>query len=182
MARKAATIEYLEKLVAWAGDRREFCRLTGVKEANLSAYLAGSKRVSWKRLHSATRKVCGEPPAFIPVLEGHDLWTNGLPTLTQMPKTEGVYALYDSAMRIIYFGKATSLYAEVRQTLSRKVAEVRPWSGNKNLTFKDISTYLSAYSVARGDNEFIHDIESFVLKMLVNNTFNKKSGNFKRTN
>lgn len=182
MARKAATIEYLEKLVGWAGDRPEFCRLTGVEGGNLSSYLAGTKHVSWKWLHNATRKVCGEPPAFTPVLEGHDLWVDGLPTLAQMPKIEGVYALYDSAMRIIYFGKATSLYAEVRQTLSRKVAEVRPWSGNKNLTFKDISMYLSAYSIARGDNQFIHDIESLVLKMLVNNTFNKKSGNFKRTN
>jgi hypothetical protein len=151
MARKSATIEYLEKLVKWAGDRKEFCRLTGVKPSNLSSYLAGSKRVSWQWLHNSTRSVCGEPPAFIPVLEGHDLWIDGLPSQRQMPKVEGVYALYDSAMRVLYFGKATSLFAEVRQTLGRNVAEVRPWSGKKNLTFSDISVYLSAYTIARGD-------------------------------
>ncbi|MBD3648235.1 MAG: hypothetical protein HUJ31_12470 [Pseudomonadales bacterium] len=181
MARKAATIEYLEKLVEWAGDRSEFCRLTGVTPANLAAYLGGSKRVSWKWLHNATRGVCGEPPAFIPILEGYDLWVNDLPDQKAMPKTPGVYALYDSAMRILYFGRASSLYSEVRQTLKRKVAEVRPWSGKKNLTFEDISAYVSAYIIARGDSEYVHDLESFVLRMLVNNTFNKNSGYFKRT-
>ena len=180
MARKAATIEFLDRVVGWAGGRGEFCRLTGVQPANLSSYLSGGKSVSWRWLKSATSKVYGEPPAFSPIIEGYDLPTNGLPTLLVLPKVRGVYALYDSAMRVIYYGKATSLYMEVRQTLKRGVQEVRPWNGAKNLTFRDISVYLSAYTVARGDADFVHDLEVFGLRLLVNNTFNKKGGNFKR--
>lgn len=181
MARKAATIEFLNRLVNWAGGRQEFCRLTGVQSANLSAYLSGSKSVSWRWLKTATARVHSEPPAFHPLVEGYDLSANGLPNLTTLPRVRGVYALYDSAMRVIYYGKATSLYMEVRQTLKRHVREVRPWTGAKNLTFREISVYLSAYTAVRGDAEFVHDLEAFGLRLLVNNTFNKKGGNFKRS-
>lgn len=181
MARKAATIEFLTRIVAWAGGRQEFCRLTGVQPANLSAYLSGGKQVSWQWLKTATSKVYDQPPAFHPVLEGYDLSSNGLPKLSALPKVRGVYALYDSAMRVIYYGKATSLYMEVRQTLNRHVREVRPWSSAKNLTFRDISVYLSAYTLVRGDVDFVHDLEAFGLRLLVNNTFNKKGGYFKRS-
>ncbi len=164
----------------WSGGRAKFCAKTGVRASNLSAYLAGTKKISFDRLESATKKVFGEPPAFQPVVEGFNVAISGLPTIAQLPKEPGIYALYDSAMRVIYFGKATSLYMEVRQTLKRAVAEVRPWTGNKNLTFKDITTYLSAYRITRGDGKFIHDIEALGLRILVNNTFNKNGGSFKR--
>jgi hypothetical protein len=36
MGRKAATIEYLDRLVEWAGSRTAFCRLTGIKQPNLA--------------------------------------------------------------------------------------------------------------------------------------------------
>src|SRR5271166_812063 len=45
MGRQAATIEYLEKLVYWAGGTKAFCQKTGVHQPNLSAYLAGYKRI-----------------------------------------------------------------------------------------------------------------------------------------
>jgi hypothetical protein len=180
MARKAATIEYLERLVTWSGGRPSFCAKTGIKASNLSAYINGTKRISWDALENASKKVFGEPPAFLPVVEGFNLKTSGLPTMAQLPTEPGIYALYDSAMRVIYFGKATSLYMEVRQTLKRHVAEVRPWTGSKSLTFRDITTYISAFSVARGDGKFIHDVEALCLRILVNNTFNKNGGSLKR--
>lgn len=93
----------------------------------------------------------------------------------------GIYGLFDSAMRVLYYGKATSLYAEVRQTLGRKVGEVRPWTGAKNLTFHEVAAYLSAYRIIRGDAKYVHDVEAFGLRFLVNNTFNKNGGVFKRT-
>ncbi|MCA9772719.1 MAG: hypothetical protein KC466_09955 [Myxococcales bacterium] len=120
------------------------------------------------------------PPAFVPIVEGFDLRGGKLPPQKLLGPVSGVYALYDSAMRIIYFGKATNLYTEVRQTLNRAVQEVRPWTGAKNLQFKDISSYLSAYSLSRGDRDFRHDVEAFALRLLVNNTFNKKGAGFKR--
>lgn len=180
MGRKAATIEYLEKLVEWAGGNTAFCKNTGIKASNLSAYLAGDKSISWKRLESATRSVFGEPPAFVPIIEGHNYYKYGFPTQNQLPRESGIYALFDSTMRVIYYGRATKLYDEVRQTLNRNIAEVRPWNGKKDLQFKDITVYLSAFRIVRGDATFVHDLESFGLHFLVNNTFNKKGGTFTR--
>jgi hypothetical protein len=181
MPRKAATIEYLERLAEWAGGRQALCRKTGIAPQNLAAYLNGNKGISWKRLHAATAEVFGEPPAFQPVVEGYDLRVRGLPNLAELPRERGIYGLFDSAMRVVYFGKATSLYAEVRQTLGRKIAEVRPWTGARNLTFREVSAYLSAYRIIRGDAKYVHDVEAFGLRFLVNNTFNKNGGRFNRT-
>jgi hypothetical protein len=180
MARKAATIEHLERLIKWAGEETEFRRITGVTQANLSSYLRGTKNVTWKWLRKNTNKVCGEPPAFIPILEGFEYSKRGHPNFKSLPNESGLYALYDSAMRVLYFGKATSLNSELRQTLNRSIAEVRPWTGKKNLKFKHITTYVSAFQVSRGDSIFRHDLESFILQIVVNNTFNKKCGAFKR--
>lgn len=182
MGRKVATIEYLEKLVEWAGGTQSFCNKTGIKQSNLCDYLAGSKTISWKRLKSATLSIFGEPPAFVPIIEGYNYVEHGAPSLAQLPKEPGIYALFDSAMRVIYYGRATKLYDEVRQTLNRKIREVRPWNGKKDLQFKDITVYLSAFRIVRGDATFVHDIEAFGLHFLVNNTFNKKGGTFTRKN
>lgn len=180
LARKAATIEYLERLVVWAGGRAAFCASTGITQPNLSSYLNGNKPVAWKRLKKATSQVFGTPPAFVPILEGYDLVANGLPSLRDLGRVPGIYGLFDSAMRVLYYGKATSLYAEIRQTLGRKVAEVRPWTGNNILTLREITAYVSAYAIERGDDAFRHDVEVLGLRFLVNNTFNKRGGNFKR--
>jgi len=141
--------------------------------------LNGSKAISWKRLRTATREVFGEPPAFVPVVEGFDL-AQGPPRHADLPNEPGIYALFDSAMRLIYYGKATSLYAEVRQTLSRHVSDVKPWTGTRDLTFGEVAVYLSAFTIARGDATFRHDIEALGLRLFVNNTFNKNSASFKR--
>jgi hypothetical protein len=180
MARSSATIEYLIRLIEWSGGKGPFCARTTITPSNLSDYLRGAKPISWKRLHSATSQVFGVPPAFEPVIEGYDLEVEGLPDLSTLPKDPGIYGLFDSAMRVLYYGKATSLYAEVRQTLKRRVAEVRPWTGAKNLTLREITKYVSAYKIVRGDETFRHDIEVFGLRFLVNNTFNKNGGSFKR--
>ena len=124
MGRKRATVEYLEKLVEWAGERTEFCRRTGILAPNLAAYLNGSKSISWRRLETARAEVFGEPPAIVPVVEGHDLRRE--PSLTILPKGGGIYGLFDSAMRLVYYGKAVNLRAEVGQTLKSKVREVVP--------------------------------------------------------
>ena len=181
MPRKAASIEYLQRLVAWAGSNAAFCGSTGITPGNLSAYLSGAKSISWKRLRRCTEQVFGTPPAFAPVFEGYDFTKNGKPTKADLPEVPGIYALFDSAMRALYYGKATNLYTEVRQTLNRKIREVRPWTGAKNLVFSDITTYISAYTIIRGDVDFRHDLEALCHKLFVNNTFNIKSGDFKRT-
>lgn len=180
MGRRAAKVEYLERLVEWAGGRGAFTQKTGIRAPDISSFLNGVKPISWKRLRRATEQVFGEPPAFVPVREGWDLFTNGPPRLADIGSDPGIYAFYDSAMRVIYFGKAMNLYAEVRQALGRHVAEVRPWTGNHNLKFRDITHYLSAYTITRSDADLRHDVEALFLRVLVNNTFNKKGGHFIR--
>jgi hypothetical protein len=179
MGRRRASVEYLDRLVEFAGGRRQFCRLTGIRQPNLTAYLNASKAISWKRLRSATSQVFGEPPAFVPIVEGHNLnYSSSL--ATALPRDAGLYALFDSAMRLIYYGKAANLRVEVQQTLRRRVGEVRPWTGKRNLIFREISTYLSAYTIARGDAVFRHDVEALGLRLLVNNTFNRNGAKFRR--
>jgi hypothetical protein len=176
MGRKAATVEFLERLVDWAGSRREFCDATSIKASNLTSYLNGSKRLSWDRLEKAARHLLGRPPAFKPLVQGNP----GLPTLAQVGRVTGVYAFFDSGMRVIYFGKATDLYAEIRQTWNREVTAVRPWLKGK-LKFRDVTAYISAYEVVRGDADFRHDVEALGLRILMNSTLNKRRGTFKRT-
>ena len=100
--------------------------------------------------------------------------------MTSLPTGPGVFGLFDSAARLIYYGKAANLRAEVGQTLGRKVGEVRPWTGQRNLTFKQISAFLSAYDIKRGDADFRHDVEALGLRLFVNNTFNRNGASFKR--
>ncbi len=180
MAHDPSTVEYLKRLVEWSGGRTEFCARTGIVPPNLSAYLNGSKRVAWKRLEAATRAVFGEPPAFIPVLELRNLSKDGVPSKAEIGTTPGVYALFDSAMRLLYFGKAANLYTEIRQTLDRRLDHVRTLVAGKPLKFRDVSAYLSAYRVERGDGDFRHDLEALALRIVRNTTFNKNFGKFKR--
>lgn len=180
MARKAATIEYLERLVEWSGGRKSFVNSTNIAPGNLSDYLSGKKSISWARLRRCNEQVFGESPAFVPLIEGHDFIKKGKPLKSKLTGGPGVYALFDSAMRVLYYGKATNLFTEVGQTLKRHVKEVRPWTGSKNLKFRDITRYISAYSIVRGDSDFRHDVETLCHKFFVNNTFNKNSGQFKR--
>jgi hypothetical protein len=155
-----------------------FCRRTGILAPNLTAYLNATKAVSWQRLERATEQIFGEPPAFVPIAEGHDLRSG--PSLTFLPTYGGLYGLFDSAMRLLYFGKATNLRAEVRQTLRRKVGEVKPWTGARNLTFREVAVFVSAYEIKRGDIDFRHDVEALGLRLFVNNTYNRNHGGFKR--
>jgi hypothetical protein len=179
VGRKSATVEFLGKLVEFAGSRAEFSKRTGILQPNLAAYLNGTKTISWARLEKAAERLFGEPPAFVPIVEGRDLRAH--PSLTILPRDPGIYGLFDSTMRLIYYGKATNLRAEVAQTLGRRLGEVRPWTGAKNLTFKQVAAFLSAYEIVRGDPSFRHDVEALGLRLFVNNTFNKNGASFKRT-
>lgn len=187
MGRLPATAEYLKRLVKWAGGRNKFCALTGIKPQNLTAYVhanrARRRNVSWARLQSATKAVFGIPPAFAPVLEGFDYLQQGRPSIHLLPRVPGIYAFFDSAMRVIYWGKAKDLYAEVGQTLARPVAKGTPWrgAGTRRIPLKQVTKYISAYTIARSDATFRHDLEALVLRVIRNNTYNSNRGHFTRS-
>jgi hypothetical protein len=181
MPRKAASVEYLNRLIEWAGGRPIFRQLTGITAGNLHAYENGGKTITWKRLRRCNEQIFGVAPAFIPIIEGYDFKSDGAPSAAELPAVPGIYGFFDSARRIIYYGKATNLYAEVRQTLNRHAKAVKSFTGARNLRFRDLTYYVSAYRIARGDADFRHDVEALCHKLFVNNTYNRNSGNFTRS-
>ena len=103
------------------------------------------------------------------------------PNVSFLPTGPGLYGLFDSAMRLVYLGKATNLRTEVKQTLGRGIGgKIRPWTGARNLKYRQVSAFISAYEIRRGDPDFRHDIEAFGLRLFVNNTFNTNGASFKR--
>src|SRR5258708_37504654 len=126
MGRRRATVEFLEKLVEFAGGRSAFCRVTQIQRPNLTAYLNATKSISWRRLKSAAGQVFGEPPAFGPITEGHDLRQNSR-LAEGLPPEEGVYGLFDSTSRLSYYGNTSNLRAVVPMTVQRKEYAVDRW-------------------------------------------------------
>ena len=100
----------------------------------------------------------------------------------------GVYAMYDSSGKILYFGKTNKgLYAEIVQRLNavvhRDVALVRDGKfvhvGNKSkggIHVGDMTRYISAIEVL--SPEAISNIETFVLRLIPNDDVNYKIENY----
>ena len=180
--RKKKEVEFLQLLVHWAGSRGEFCRRTGVLQPNLASYLGGSKNFTRDRLYEWTSRLFA--PVFHPLAEIRPL-DDGV---TDLDGLIGVYALFDSSRRLVYFGQAkTNLMKEIRQTLQRSIAGGQTvWLGpdHKPQTttpkFKDFAHYISAYEIEGGDPEAIHDVEALILRLVVNSTMNAKTEKFKR--
>src|SRR5258708_20860675 len=76
MGRRRATVEFLEKLVEFAGGRSAFCRVTQIQRPNLTAYLNATKSISWRRPKAAACQVFGKPPAFVAITQSHHLGQN----------------------------------------------------------------------------------------------------------
>ncbi len=91
----------------------------------------------------------------------------------------GLYGLFDSGGRVLYFGKATNLRLELNQTLNRKAPKV--WIGGKfqKLTFRALTKYYSAYGIEKGDANLRHTLEALVLRIVINDTHNQRTGKFK---
>ncbi|MBR6124157.1 hypothetical protein IKQ19_11285 [Candidatus Saccharibacteria bacterium] len=99
----------------------------------------------------------------------------------------GVYAMYDSAGRILYFGQTqaqTGLYGEITQQLDNKINRslFLPENGNLkkrgawDLRMGDLTRYVSAIEVLVP--EAIDNIETFVLRLIPNDDANTNLGNY----
>ncbi len=178
MGRPAATREFLEKLIEWAGSPAAFRQLTGIHASNLTDYRSGKKSIDWKRLRRAAAQVTGLP-SFAKLVEVYDI-SGGLPSVNDMPDVPGIYALYDYKKQPIYWGKATKLRAEIRQTLNRAIASKKAKGVYSGKTFKDVSNFISAYSIQRSDADFRTDIEAIGLRVFRGFLLNANNGDFQR--
>lgn len=180
--RKSKSVEHLETLIEWAGGAKQFETLTEIRVGDQNHYLSGAKRVSMNRLRRAAEQVFGTPPAFVPVVERQALPTNLATLPTALKGSPGVYALFSSSGSLLYFGKASDLLTEIKQTLGRPTPAVLVNGTAKEVyTFRDLSSYYSAYHVLRGDKDFRHDLESLAIRCVRRDTLNGVGGHFKRT-
>ena len=95
-------------------------------------------------------------------------------SLSSLPKSAIVYILYDSAPNVIYVGRAKNFAAEVRQTLKRKIS-----TNNFGPDFETIAEYISLYEIE--NTTLRHDIEVLLIRLLINQTYNRNIGHFKKT-
>ena len=99
-----------------------------------------------------------------------------------LPKSSGVYVLYDSAGNVLYIGKAKSFQAEVWQTLGRSIPvgmRFGPNMGKSRPTISDLAVYVSLYKIS--DARLRHNIEALLIRVFINQTHNSHIGNFKTT-
>lgn len=178
MPRKPYNVELLQTLIDWAGGDASFRDATGIRIPDQRHYVNGTKSISLKRLRRAAEQVFGTPPAFVPEVERQPL-PDSLPgSLNGKP---GLYAFFSSSGSLVYFGKATNLYAEINQTLKRNTPSILFRGTTKTQhKFRDVTKFYSAYHVPRGDSDFRHDVEALVLRAVLNDTFNVRVGYFKR--
>lgn len=96
-----------------------------------------------------------------------------------LPKSGGVYILYDSAANVLYIGKAKSFRAEVWQTLQRKIPvgmRFGPDMQRSTPDIKDMASYMSLYRI---DNERLrHNIEAILIRVFINQTHNTNIARF----
>jgi Nuclease subunit of the excinuclease complex len=147
----------------------------GKQPTNLSQHLSGAKKVGRGTLRSGLYHL-GEwrVKAFqevqpIPV------------SLTALPKTPGVYALFDSAGAVLYAGQASNLQTEIRQTLNRSTnfpVRLGPQLSKKaRPRFKTLATFLSVYEVP--SHRLRHNLEALLLRTFPNQSHNNKLGKFR---
>lgn len=173
--RKPRQIETLQQLIDWAGGKKEFTERTGVQTGDINHYLNQNKKFSNRLLKKWAFEVCANPPRIIPLAEHLELPTTG-PLPVQLAGKSGLYSLFDSAGRLLYFGMATNLRTEIAQTLGRNAPKFYVGNGHQVWTFKDISVFYSAYEVLGGDQKFRRTLEALVLRTVINDTHNQRVG------
>lgn len=177
MGRKKDPAIVLNALVGWAGKKPEFCKRTGFLPGNLAWYLQGKRPITMERVGKAAADWFGNPLAAMQQMEWVPI-DAVKPFKEKLGSDPGIYALFDSSYRLVYVGKATRMYAEVRQTLRRKVDGIRAGKNSK-VTFGEITSFVTTYSFPQGSMAFVEDLEAMLLRTSINHTFNQNTGKFK---
>ena len=99
----------------------------------------------------------------------------------ELPRSGGVYILYDSAGNVLYIGQAKSFRAEVWQTLRQRKIPVGmrfgPHMRKVRPTIWDLATYMSLYEIE--NSRLRHNIEALLIRVFINQTHNSRIGRFK---
>jgi len=175
--RKPKNVEFLNTLsdVFGYGNVSSFARACGKKTSNMSRYLRGSLHPGNSVLKTSVTHL-GEWP-----VEAHGELQRIPSNLNELTTDPGLYVLFDSAANVLYLGKATSLRAEVRQTLGRAVPVSIRFAPNLNKNshpkLKVIATHISLYVVR--SPRLRHNLEALLLRILANQTHNQNVGHFR---
>ena len=97
-----------------------------------------------------------------------------------LPRSGGVYILYDSAGNVLYVGKARSFRTRVWQTLDKKIPVGMRFGPNltkSQPTIWELATYMSLYEIE--NSRLRHNIEALLIRVFINQTHNSNIGKFK---
>lgn len=154
-------------------SQAQFAKACGKKQPNMSAYLSGRIQPGKKVLASCVRQLFEW--AVHPLKE-----IELIPSLNDLPKTAGLYILYDSAGGILYIGKAKNFRDEVRQTLGRRLPEplrFGPRLSKRRPYLREVAKRLSLYEIS--SPRLRHNVEMMFLRVVANQTHNSNIGRAK---
>ncbi|MCY4528862.1 MAG: hypothetical protein OXD46_07550 [Chloroflexi bacterium] len=158
----------------------EFANRCGQFPTNMANYLNGNPEPGLVVLRNCLRSLCFRNLSWTlrPLFEVEEI--EG--ALEELPKSGGVYILYDGAVKGIYVGQAADLKGEVNQTLDREDLKVSlrfpcgPSLEKRDVPLRCFAKYLSAYGIE--DENQRHNIEALLLRILINQLQNTKIGHF----
>ena len=197
-------LNQLKKLLQ-VDKSKDFADMCGQKPPNMHAYLTGKAKpgplaLEGCVLNAAVSRVFDKPPpadtprgrkakgirnkvvSTLFTQEVTLLWEI-LPVPEQqksLPRSGGVYVLYDSGTNVLYVGKAKSFRAEVWQTLGRKIPvgmRLGPSMKRTRPTLWDVAAFVSLYGIE--NDELRHNVEALLIRVFINQTHNTHIGNFK---
>jgi len=155
-------------------NNRRLGKLTGKKEANVSAYLGGAKPVGDSVLRSAMKHLSewgvAEDQTMLPVEKKGNIGAH-----------PGIYLIYDSAGNCVYIGQASNLKTEVNLRLRSKKLRHGIWRSNplrrKRHTIEEVAAFVSTFRV--DSPRLRHNLEALLLRAVINQTQNSKLGRFR---
>ena len=172
MGRQSSHVEFLN--ILWkmsAKTKGEFAKACGKTPGNMGNYLSGKLQPGMRVLQSALRHQREWDVSTIQEIQ--EIPKN----LNSLPATPGIYVIYDSGGNVLYIGKATSMRAEVRQTLGRAIpVPIRfgPTLKKAHLKIRQLAKYLSLYRVP--SSRMRHNLEVLLLRIFANQTHNTNIG------
>lgn len=171
MQKRKPNVEFINKLRNLVGARsvREFARLCGKAEGNMSKYLSGKVAPGDRVLQSCIRNIARASITWEAEREGKPLGRARLPTIA------GIYILYDSGGNVVYIGKASDFSLEVNVALNKTTTlRVGPKLARRSIKLKEIATHVSLYMVE--DPTTRHNLEALLLRVFANQTHNVNIG------